>query len=767
MHELGTALGGRYEVVSALGHGGMATVYLARDLKHDREVALKVLRPDVGEALTRDRFLREIRLAARLNHPHILPLYDSGEAGGFLYFTMPVMRGQTLRRRLEAGPLPVDEAVTIAAQVADALDHAHRQDIVHRDVKPENILLHEGHAIVADFGIGKALVAAGGASQAFTQVGLTVGTPAYMSPEQAAGSEVDGRSDLFALGCVLYEMLTGEVAFSGPTVQATIARRFTHTPAPAGSRRAGVPRGVDAAIARLLEKDAEARFTSGSEAATALRTPAAVPAQPTTRQPEAPARKAIVVLPFANLSPDPDNEYFTEGLTEELIADLSGIHALRVISSVSAMQYKGTTKAAPEIGRELGVEYVLAGSVRRAGQALRITAQLTDAADNTQRWAGKYNGTMDDVFDLQERVSRAIVEALRVQLSTSESARLSSRLIRDPRAFELYLQARLLVRRYGTPLDRVGALLSRAVAIEGNTPPLRALQAYMLIAQVRAGMSTSHDQLDRADAEGRALIELAPDEAYGYSIRGFVGYERGDQWAAVRFLGEALERDGTDQDAWFFRGIAYQGAGQVEECLEVSRRFLEVDPLSPMASLLAGASTWFAGRATEGVHYLRQAVAADPENPILHWSLGYAATMLDARGEAAAALKVMRERVPTMPYTLHLASLLASMDGRKDEGLALVAPLRDTPFDAHITFHLAEAFAMAGDMEGGLDCLARAVEAGFHPVDYIERYCPCLAPLRGHPRFPAILGRARERTAEFRRRAATAPPPSPTPPPRG
>lgn len=745
---LSTALAGRYQVDSELGQGGMATVYLARDLKHDRDVALKVLKGDLSESLVRDRFLREIRLAARLNHPHILPLYDSGEADGFLYFVMPVMRGQTLRSRLAAGPMPVDEAVRIASQVADALDHAHRQDIVHRDVKPENILLHEGHAVVADFGIGKALAASSGASSAFTQVGLTVGTPAYMSPEQAAGGEVDGRSDLFALGCVMYEMLTGEVAFSAPTVQATIARRFTHTPAPVATLRKDVPAPVNGAVTRLLEKDADARFRSGAEVATVLRTPVVTPAA-TVRVAQADVKKAIVVLPFANLSPDPDNEFFSEGLTEELIADLSGVKALRVISRVSAMRLKGTTLSMAEIGRELDVQYVLTGSVRRAGSALRITAQLTDVADDSQLWAEKYNGTIDDVFDLQERVSRAIVNALQVRLSAAESGRLSKRMIHDARAFEYFLQARQLVRRYGASMERVEALLDQARAIEGNTPPLRALAAYLLIAQVRGGMSTIQELLDRADAEGQALIEEAPDEAYGYSIRGIVGYERGEQAAAVRFLGQALERDHSDQDAWFFRGIAFQAAGQVQSALDVSARFLEADPLSPMALLLQAACTWFAGQQGLGLEAMRKALTSDPENPIMHWTSGYTHLLVGRRAEAAKDTDWMRRNAPTMPYTLQLVSVEAALEGDPARALAAVAALRDAHFDAHITFHLAEAFAMAGDIDSGLDLLSRAVERGFHPVEYIRSYCPFLAPLRATARYAQIVARAEERTREF------------------
>src|SRR5688500_7209887 len=443
------ALGNRYAIDRELGAGGMATVYLARDVRHDRDVAIKVLNAELAESLGRQRFVREIRMAAKLNHPHILPLYDSGECDGFLYFVMPVMQGQTLRSRLEAErTLPIHDAVRIATEVADALDYAHRQDVVHRDIKPENILLHEGHAVVADFGIGKAIVAAASETSTFTQIGVTVGTPAYLSPEQATGEALDGRSDLFALGCVLDEMLTGEVAFSGATAQATIARRFLYTPPSVATRRADVAPEIAELVARLLEKTPADRYATGAQVVSTLRTATTSGPRAVTHRPrESAAEKSIAVMPFTNMSADADNEFFSDGLTEELITDLSGVKALRVTSRNSSMQFKATTKTPGEIGSTLGVRYLLTGSVRKAGNALRITAQLVDAEKDAPLWAEKYSGTMDDVFDVQERVSRAIVDALQVKLTTSEDVRLAARPIQNARAFELYLVARTAMRR--------------------------------------------------------------------------------------------------------------------------------------------------------------------------------------------------------------------------------------------------------------------------------------------------------------------------------
>ncbi|MBA3890707.1 MAG: protein kinase [Gemmatimonadaceae bacterium] len=745
---LADALADRYRLLGPLGQGGMATVYLAHDHKHGREVAIKVLRPELAKSLGRERFLREIQLAARLSHPHILPLYDSGEAAGVLYFVMPVMQGQTLRERLVAGvPLPVEEAVRVATEVADALDYAHRHDIVHRDIKPENILLHEGHAIVADFGIGKAIAAATVHDAAVTQIGVTVGTPAYLSPEQAAGDSLDGRSDLFALGCVLYEMLTGEVAFTGANTPAVIGKRFTYTPPPVTSSRADIPAGVAATTTRLLCQSPDDRFASGAEVVAALR---AMRSSSSSSNGHARHPRSIAVLPFANLSSDAENEFFSDGLTEEIITDLSGVKALRVTSGVSARQLKGTTKGVREIGRLLGVRYALTGSVRRAGNALRVAAQLVDTDTDEQLWGEKFSGTMEDVFDVQERVSRAIVGALRVTLSAGEDARLAERPIRDARAYELYLKAQELVRRYGAPIERVLALLDRADEIEGPSLPLRALRTYTQIMQMRAGMTTDAGDLVRAESEARALLVEAPDAAYGHALLGYIAYERGDLAGAVRGLTRALECDPSDADARFFLGISLEAAGQHEASFTTAKRFLELDPLSSMAALMLCSTYWFVGLPGKGLDVLENAVTLDPENPIMRWTLGYTHALLGHQDVAREHATWMEAHVPQMPYTAHLTALVHAMDGRAADAVARLRAIEAMQFDGHLTFHISEPYALAGEHEVALRLLADAVERGFYPGDFIASHCPFLEPLRGLPEFPPIAARAAQRVAEFR-----------------
>jgi eukaryotic-like serine/threonine-protein kinase len=743
------ALADRYTFDRELGRGGMATVYLAHDRKHGRDVAVKVLRADISESLRRERFLREIQLAARLSHPHILPLYDSGEADGVLYFVMPVMEGQTLRDRLTAsGRLSIEESVRIATEIAGALDYAHRHDIVHRDIKPENILLHEGHAVVADFGIGKALAAAATEHATVTQVGTTVGTPAYLSPEQAAGDALDGRSDLFALGCVLYEMLSGEVAFTAPTTPALIARRFVYSPPPVKTVRADVPSSVEAITARLLQRDPEGRFTSGAEVVSALRS------QSVTTIPSAPQRngqddRSIAVLPFGNLSADPENEFFSDGLAEELITDLSSVKALRVISRASSRQLKGSDKGMREIGRILGVRYAVTGSARKSGNALRITAQLVDTTTDAQLWAEKFSGTMDDIFDVQERVSRAIVGALQVTLTALEDARLAERPIRDVRAFELYLKAQELVRRYGAPIDRVLTLLDRADEIEGPSLPLRALRTYTQIMQMRAGVRTDAYHLQQAEADARALLKEAPSAPYGHALLGFIAYERGDLPGAVRGLTRALERDASDADAMFFLGIALEAAGQTDAAIATGRRFCELDPLSPMAAILHGSSYWFVGRPEEGLSEMERAAALDPDNPIVRWTLGYTYALLGRRDSVREHAEWMHQRVPQMPYTVQLRALVYALEGRSADALAVLQTAADMTFDAHLTFHLSEPYALVGEKTTAFQLLEAAVERGFYPAPFIAEYCPFLEPLRDDGEFRRVAARATERAAAF------------------
>lgn len=330
------------------------------------------------------------------------------------------------------------------------------------------------------------------------------------------------------------------------------------------------------------------------------------------------------------------------------------------------------------------------------------------------------------------------------------TTRLSERPIKDPRVFELYWRAQVLVRRYGASIEQVNVLLDRAMEIDGPSPPLRALRAYLWVTQLRAGMSTDPEHLVRAEAEARTLIDVAPNAAYGYSLLGLISYERGALADTVRYLTRALELDGSDADALFYRGIALEAAGQGDAAIAAGQRFVDVDPLSPLAGVLLNSAYWFVGRPQEGLDQHEHGLVLDPENPIIHWSLGYTYALLGRVADARVRAQWMQARVPQMPYTVQLVALLEGMAGRTADARTALATLGDMSFDAHITFHLSESFAVAGDTSVALDLLEQAVERGFYPHDYIAVHCPFLAALRGSAEFGRIVARAAERVAAFR-----------------
>jgi eukaryotic-like serine/threonine-protein kinase len=751
MTTLSAALADRYRIERELGQGGMATVYLAEDLKHRRKVAIKVLKPDLAAAVGAERFLREIETTANLRHPHILPLYDSGDAQGFLYYVMPFIEGQSLRDRMSSGErIPVEDALQITREVADALGYAHTRGVIHRDIKPENILLEGGHAVVADFGIAKAVSAIGGAQ--LTGTGLAVGTPAYMSPEQVLGeATVDGRSDLYSLGCVLFEMLTGEQPFAAPTPQRVIARRLTEPPPSPVTTRPDLSVQLSGAVQRVMATEPADRPATAAEFAKTLSTPSgtAWATTATTRAAQSRA-KGLVVLPFVNRSPDAGDEYFSDGLTEEIISDLAGVKALSVISSSSAMRLKGTAKDIRTIGRDLGVRYVLEGSVRKAGSSLRITAQLVDAETDSQLWSEKYGGTLDDVFEVQERVSREIVKALGVTLSADEDKKLAQRTIHNVRAFELYLEARQELRGLGATLDRGKQLLRQAMEIEGPTAPLLGLLAWADVARVKAGIADPAILAECA-VQADALLAMAPDAPYGHAVHGYVAFERGRFPEAVHHFKAAIERDPNDTDSIFWTCVTYWNAGHIERAEPLARDMQARDPLSPLSWLAVGVTAWFAGNLREALPSLRRAVELDPQGFIGRWSLGYACAVAGEVKLAADEVAWLVQYGPQVPYTWQLQALVAALQGDRPRALEILAPVNTAPLDFHLTFHFSESFAMAGDTARALAVLEEAVDKGFYSYGFMTEYCPFMAPLRGSPEFERIMEKARGRWEEFGR----------------
>lgn len=461
---------------------------------------------------------------------------------------------------------------------------------------------------------------------------------------------------------------------------------------------------------------------------------------------------SIVVLPFVNRSDDSSNEYFSDGLTEEIIADLAGIKALSVISRTSSMLLKGTDKDLRTIGQDLDVRYVLEGSVRKAGSDLRITAQLIDAVNDGQLWSEKYRGTVDDIFEVQERVSREIVRALDVTLTTDENQRLAEHPIADAKAFELYLRARSDLRQLvGDAVNRVPEYLAEAIKIEGDTPPLLALKAWSLVSSVKAGISRDHKPLDEAMKIALQLIAQSPELPYGFAILGFISYERGQLQDASKYLRRAIMASPNDTDALFYLAATYFASGHGEGAAETGRRMVACDPLSPISWMISGAVPWFLnGRFEEGLSDLEDALALDPSNYFSHWHIGYAYAAVGQLDKAATHASFLASVGPDMPYTVQLLALVDALENRPQQALDRISAVDLTPLDGHTTFHLAEPLMVAGAKEQALDLLEGVVESGFYPYRFFADYCPFMEPLRGEQRFQAILARSKQQTEAFK-----------------
>jgi serine/threonine protein kinase len=751
---------GHYDIVSSLGAGGMGEVYRATDLALGRDVALKVLPDAMAHDRDRlERFGREARAVAALNHPHIVTIYSVEESDGVHFLTTELVEGQSLERQIPSSGVPVDRLIGIALPLADALSAAHGKGIVHRDLKPANIMVTgEGRVKILDFGLAKVSEASSSPdseleTRAGTSDGVVLGTVPYMSPEQVEGRPVDARTDIFSLGVVLHEMATGARPFDGPSQAALLSAILRDTPVSVCDGRNDVPRELGRLISRCLEKDRERRIQTMKDVRNELETLRRDGASGgVTRRPGAGAgRRSIVVIPFANLSPDPDNEYFSDGLTEEVIADLSKVKALSVISRTSAMQLKGAKKDVRTIGRELDVRYVLEGSVRKAGSSLRITAQLIDASSDQQLWSEKYSGTIDDVFEVQERVSREIVKALDITLTSDEHKRLAERPIADARAFELFLQARQELRRY--PVERAIGLIREAIRIEGETPPLLNQLTWAKVMQVRAGVGRERGLLEDAEREARALLVRVPDAPYGHSLLGHIAYERGRLPEAVHHCKLALEREPNDSDTLLILCVSYAGAGQNAEARAAAVRMVACDPLAPHSWMASGFPNWFVGQPEQGIPDLRRSLDVDSRNFITHWCLGYNYVLLGRLADASRHAQVLNDMGPDVPYTRQLLALIDGIEGRPQAAIERIAAVDVATLDAHHRFHLAESFIVAGDRDRGLDLLEQSV-VGFYPYPYMAEHCRFLDPVRDSPRFAAVLATAKELAESFARREA-------------
>jgi len=732
------ALGDRYAIEAECGRGGMATVYRARDLRHERLVAVKVLRPEL--ILVADRFKREIKLAAGLRHPHILPVHDSGNAEGLLYYVMPFVEGETLRQRIDRlGRLSIDDILEITTEVADALSYAHRQGIVHRDIKPANILLEERHAIVADFGVALAIGAED--KEKITGTGLSIGTPTYMSPEQIeAVSHVDGRADTYGLACIVFEMLTGQPPFSGPTPLAILSKRFTQPVPSVTSFRDDVPADVDAVLSQGLALEPDQRPRTANEFAAALRKAIQQPTISTRERIRRAPGPSIAVLPFANLSADPENEYFSDGITEDVINALSKISALRVASRTSAFVFKGASEDIRSIGRQLNVTTLLEGSVRRAGTRLRVTAQLIDVRTGYHLWSEQYDREMHDVFAIQDEISRAIVGTLKVKLVQSSDEHLVTRHTDNIEAYNLYLKGRYFWNLRGAGLNRAADYFRKAI----DEDPEFAL-AHSALADTKSLFGwyravPPKEAFPKAKAQALEAIKLDDDLAEGHTSLAFVLMMHDWAWEdAEREFIRALDLNPGYPTAHHWYAEFLMVMGRIEEAISHSKRAVELDPLGLIVHVLLGMAYHFARRNDEAVDELTKVLEMEPAyQPAFIW-LGQAYLQLGQYVEAVETFKTEVELSPQRSTTRAYLAAAHAFAGEEDEARRLLGDLEARSAGGYVSaFDFAMVYFALEEDDVGFEWMNKAVEERAPWLTWLA-VDPMFDRVREDPRFVALL----------------------------
>jgi eukaryotic-like serine/threonine-protein kinase len=741
MERLSAALTARYRIQRELGQGGMAKVFLAHDLKYDREVAVKVLRPDLAADVGATRFLHEIQTAARLHHPHILPLYDSDQADGLVYYVMPYIKSETLRQRLaRERQLPVSEAIQLAREVLDALSYAHGANVVHRDIKPANILLDAGHAVVADFGIARAI------GEGESTTGHVIGTPAYMSPEQIDGSKyLDGRTDIYSLGCVLFEMLVGEPPFRGNTLTAVIANRLSSPIPSARQFRELIPEAVDAAVKKAMAALPADRFATAAQFSEALGTSATVAIAVGAAQAmvqEIVAAKSVAVLPFENMSTDPENEYFSDGITDDIIAQLSKISALKVISRTSSMQYKKTTKKITAIAEELGVGAVLEGSVRRAGQRVRIVAHLVDPRSEKHLWGDTFDRNLSDIFEVQSEVAQQITGALSVALSPEEKQRVEKKATGDADAYNLYLLGRFQANKWSEAdvlkgIDYYQLAIAKdpgyAVAYAGLADAFELLSI---------GFSSKPPVEYLAQAKTMALKALQMDDSLAEAHTS-LAYARwlGDlDWqGAEREFKRALELMSSYVMAheWYAEYLA--AIGRHDEALLEAKRAQQLDPLAVPVNRTVGWVLYFARRYDEAIEELRKTLAMNAEFLGARLVLWWAYIAKGAHDQALADIRREVERPGLRTIKKLTLAYASAASGNGEEANGILWELEPKlAAENRLALLSAIVFTALDAKDRAFEQLERAYQLR-EPGLLFLKVAPWADPLRSDPRYGAFV----------------------------
>jgi len=752
----------RYRIVERLGQGGMGVVYKARDTRLERFAALKFLTAGLCDSETiRQRFVQEARAASALDHPNICTIYGIEDTDdGQIFIAMAYYEGENLSQHLLRGQMSVKEAVDVTIQAGLALAKAHEHGIVHRDVKPGNLMLtRDGTVKLLDFGL--ALL---GESVRTTQPGIAVGTPVYMSPEQFRGDHCDGRTDVWSLGAMLYEMLTGELPFPGTNNHAVMNAILTWDPTPPSRLRPDVPAGLDAIVAKAMEKDRDRRYRTAldlvsglraymrgesggdSSETTAITQPSiAIPGGGnSTRLSGSRSMLSVVVLPFANLSSDPENEYFSDGITEDLITDLAQIEGIKVMSRTSAFQFKNKTTDVRKIGQELRVNSVLEGSVRKAGDRLRITAQLVNVSDGLQVWSQRFDRRMEDIFAIQDEIVHSIVSALRVRLSGGEEETVAVR--RHPvnvEAYNLYLKGRHHWNRQ-TPdgLAKAVELFEQAI-VEDPTfaPPWAGLADYYAAVGFWSVMP-SDEVWPKARKNAQRAVELDPNLAHAQTALGYVRIFCDWDWLeAGRNFRRAVELAPGDSLTAYANAVYLIQMNRGDDALAEFRRALELDPLAMNVNTALAMVYYYRREYSKAIAQAKKTLELDPNYFEMRAGLGLMYLQTGNFDEGLKLFESVREASGDNPIILGMLGYgygVAGLDDRAREILKKLETLSASQYVGPIS--LALPYIGLGEHDAAFEWLDKAAAAHDALLCYLD-VMPCYDPLRHDSRFPALRKR--------------------------
>src|SRR6266478_3887663 len=737
-----------YRIVSKIGAGGMGEVYLADDTRLRRKVALKVLPENIGTDTDRLlRFEREAFAASGLNHPNILTIFEFGAAGQTHFLASEFVDGESLRKRMSRSGMTVTETLEIAIQIASALQAAHEAGIIHRDIKPDNVMIRtDGYVKVLDFGLAKlsepGAVATGPVSdpeaqtrmQLQTQAGMIMGTVAYMSPERARGQEVDRRTDVWSLGCVLYEMLTRQQPFRGETTADAIANIIHREPAPLLMLRQDANAELERIINLTLAKDVAERYQTSKDllgdlkqlqkrlefeaelersSAPSLKTEAQtqVIRAPTTA--ETTTRNSIAVLPFSNLSADSDNEYFCDGLAEELLNALAKIDHLKVAARTSAFSFKGKNPNVSEIGQKLRVKTVLEGSVRRSGNRLRITVQLVNASDGYQLWTERYDREMQDIFDVQDEITLAILDALKLKLFSEEKAALLKRYTDNTEAYQLYLQGRYCYNKYTPDYLKKGVeYFEKAIALEPDYAPAYAVLCFCYGALFYFGNAAPQEIVPKYRALTLKALEIDNQLVDAYlsraSIEFYYDWEFGKAESDYQ---RAIELNPNSPDAHWRYGHFLANCERFDEAIKSGRRAVELDPLSLVVQFFMARIYLLARRPDEGFEQIRKMQELEPN---FAGGLTQLGALYVATGKYDEAIEAYKKALALGHFEVAALSYLGAtygMAGKRDDAYQILNQLFEVKQSRYVSpFSIARVYSGLGENDKAFDWFEKAFE---------------------------------------------------------